>query len=339
MEFLTVSSVTALEDGSGNPGEALYLRFERILRRSIERGRIEAGTVLLEGHLADILGSSRAPVRQALMQLQQAGLVERFEGRGFRVGDDSVPVRRIKLSADMLDIEEPLEALRRSFAWEGIYEEVERTIIHRSAFGRCRVNELELARHYNVGRTVAHDVLTRLQSLGIVDKDERQRWTTVSLDPTRLAHLYELRELMEPAALIQAMPTIDKQMVATMRARLLDRLKAYPKVTAAEMNDLEYDLHVRCLEGCPNNEMLVALRRTRCTLTLSKHVLGVEMELPEHDPFMDEHLRIFDAIIAAKPKIAAATLQDHLLSSYPKVLARLQEFRGIFKPPHVPYIT
>ena len=83
----------------------------------------------------------------------------------------------------MLDIDEPREALRRSFAWEGIYEEVERAIIHRSAFGRFRVNELELARHYKVGRTVAHDVLTRLQALGIVDKDERQRWTIVSLDP------------------------------------------------------------------------------------------------------------------------------------------------------------
>src|SRR5262245_27340459 len=156
MEISKVPPASGAEDEDGAVGEALYLRFERILRRSIDNATLPAGTVLLEGPLAEILGSSRAPVRQALMQLQGAELVERFEGRGYRVGGDGAGVRRVKLSAEMLDIDEAPETLKRSFAWQGIYEEVERMIIHRSAFGSHRVNELELARHYNVGRTVAH---------------------------------------------------------------------------------------------------------------------------------------------------------------------------------------
>jgi DNA-binding GntR family transcriptional regulator len=333
-----VSPAAAAEEEGGNVGEALYLRFERILRRSIEAGRLPPGTVLLEGHLARILGSSRAPVRQALTQLQNARIVQRFEGRGYRVGEGDAPVRRIKLDVSMLDIDEPRETLRRSFAWQGIYEEIERAIIHRSAFGRFRVNELELARHYRVGRTVAHDVLVRLQSLGMVEKDERQRWIIVSLDGKRLQHLYELRELMEPVALAQAIPMLDKADVVAMRERLLRCLKAYPKVTASEMNDLEYDLHVRCIEACPNTEMRVALLRTRCTLTLSKHVLGVEMDVPEHEPFMEEHLPVLDSIIAGKPKIAAKALRNHLQSSCPKVIKRLGDFRRIFTPPHLEYV-
>lgn len=326
-------------DATASAGEALYLRFERILRRSIDRGGLPPGTVLLEGRLAQLLGSSRAPVRQALVQLQDAGLVQRFQGRGYLVGRDHRQVRRVKLSADMLGLDAPGEELRRSFAWEGIYEEVERSIIHRSVFGRVRVNELELAQHYGVGRTVARDVLTRLQNLGMLDKDERQRWTIVSLDRERLVGLYEIRELLEPAALRQAMEHIDIDTLRDMRARLLRQLGAYPDVSANDMNELEYDLHVRVLEACPNRELLGALLRTRCTLTLSKHVLGVEMAVPEHDPFMEEHVHVLDAMIAGKPVSAAEALRRHLRSSCPKVADRLEAFREIFTPPPVDYIT
>jgi DNA-binding GntR family transcriptional regulator len=327
-------------DGIKNPGEALYLRFERILRRSIDRGGLPAGTVLLEGQIAKLLGSSRAPVRQALAHLQELGLIQRFSGRGYRVGgDDDDAVRRIELSADMLGINGPDESLRRSFAWEGIYEEVERTIIQRSVFGRFRVNELELARYYKVGRTVARDVLTRLQNLGMLEKDERQRWTIVSLDRERLQSLYTVRELLEPAALRLAIGAVDRQALLDMRARLIRQFDAYPHVTATDMNELEYDLHVRLLGACPNRELLGALLRTRCTLTLSKHVLGVEMAIPEHDPFMEEHIQIFDAAIAGKPHAACEALKRHLRSSCPKVVGRLETFEEIFTPAAVGFIS
>jgi DNA-binding GntR family transcriptional regulator len=54
---------------------------------------------------------------------------------------------------------------------------------------------------------------------------------------------------------------------------------------------------------------------------------------------MKEHLRVFDAIVDGKPKAAAKALREHLQSSRPKVTARLETFRGIFKPPAVAYIT
>jgi DNA-binding GntR family transcriptional regulator len=329
----------ASEDGATIVAEALYVRFERILRRSIESGMLPDGIVLLEGKLAEMLGSSRAPVRQALAQLQSAGLVGRFEGRGYVVGQGAKPARGVKLSRDMLAFDDDAGALRRSLAWETIYEQIERTVIHRSAFGRFRINELELARHYKVGRTVARDVLLRLQALGIVSKDERQRWITVPLDHDRVFNLYEMRELLEPAALRRASGHLDPGELAQMRRAVTTLLEAYPEVPASAMDNLEYQLHVRCLEACSNPELLGALERTRCILTLSKHVLGVEMNLPEHDPFLEEHLHVFDALIAGKPHSAAEALRRHLRSSCPKVIERLELFREVFVPPHVDYIS
>ena len=68
-------------------------------------------------------------------------------------------------------------------------------------------------------------------------------------------------------------------------------------------------------------------------------VLGVEMDVPEHDPFMEEHLKVFDAMLARKRGGAADALKRHLRSSCPKVIDRLETFKRIFTPPPVDYIS
>lgn len=332
-------AVQAVEPRAAASTEPLYLRFHRILSRGIRSGRLEPGTVLLEGPLAQMFGSSRAPVRQALSALRVERLVSRFEGRGHVVGSTRAGIRRVAVSPDMLGIESDPRAMRKPFAWEAIYETVERAIIHRSAFGRLRVNELELARHHGVSRSVARDVLTRIESLGMLEKDERQRWTIVSLDRERLMNLYELRECLEPAALRHAFPALSRPWLCDMRDRLTQGRAAYPKVSSLAMDDLEFDLHVRCLAPCGNRELLAALLKTRCVLTLSKHILGVEMDLPEADPFMEEHLRVIEAMVNGDQHEAIRALHDHLRLSRPKVIDRLDRFRGSFTPPDIPYIS
>jgi DNA-binding GntR family transcriptional regulator len=326
------------ESATLKSAEPLYVRFARIVQRSIEAGTLQEGTVLLEGRLAELLNSGRAPVRQALAKVHETGLTQRFEGRGFIIGKSPTEVRRIRLTPEMLVLDEVNEPLRRSFGWERIYDEVERTIIHRSVFGRYRVSEPKLARQFEVGRTVARDVLNRLQTLGILDKDERQRWTIVPLDGYRLSNLYTVRELLEPAALHDASELVDAADVAEMRDNAGFLLAKYPNVSARDMNDLEFDLHVRLLGHCSNPEILSALRHTRCTLTLSKHLLGVELDVPPHDPFMEEHIQVLDALLAGKRKAGMEALRRHIRSSCPKVIERLEYFRDSFAPPDIDYI-
>jgi len=53
-----------------------------LLRDDIVRGRIPPGTKLVEREVAELMGVSRAPVRDALMELEKEGLVEtRAHGR------------------------------------------------------------------------------------------------------------------------------------------------------------------------------------------------------------------------------------------------------------------
>jgi len=59
------------------------------LRRAIARGRIEPGTRLRHEEVAQSLGVSRQPVREALRQLQVEGFVLRMGSRGYAVREFS----------------------------------------------------------------------------------------------------------------------------------------------------------------------------------------------------------------------------------------------------------
>ena len=59
------------------------------LKSNIFSGRFIPGERLAEEHLAEELGVSRTPVREALHKLEQDGLIEPLESRGFCIPRDS----------------------------------------------------------------------------------------------------------------------------------------------------------------------------------------------------------------------------------------------------------
>ena len=316
----------------------LYAKVAEVIRKSIRAERIAAGAVLLEGPVAELLGCTRTPVRQALNALAEEGLVRRFDGRGYAVGAGGGAPHRVVLTAEMLGFADAEEPVRKAQGWEAIQDRVEREVVHLSVFGSYRVNELELARHFGVGRTVAHDVLLRMERLGLVEKDERQRWTVTPLDDDRINNLYELRWLLEPAALRAAMRAGVSADAQRMVVGLKSAMDAYPRIDALALDKLEHDLHVRLLARCPSRDLLRSLQRTRCVLTLSKHVLGDSAPMPEGDPFMSEHLAVLEAVAQADSLAAEQALRTHLEAACLKVVQRAGIVRATYAVPVLPYI-
>ena len=316
----------------------LYALVAEVIRKSIRADRLPAGAVLLEGPVAQLLGCTRTPVRHALNALAEEGLVSRFDGRGYAVGAAGVEPERIVLTAAMLGASQEAEPVRKTLGWEAIHEQVERQVVHLSVFGRHRINELELARHFGVGRTVARNVLLRMEGLGLVEKDERLRWTVTPLDDDRINHLYELRWLLEPAALDASM----RAGVSADAVRMADGLRtvigAYPDVSASALDMLEHDLHVQLLRRCPNLDLLQGLQRTRCVLTLNKHVLGGSAPMPERDPFMAEHLAVLEAVAGGDRLAAGRLLRSHLETACLKVVQRAGVVRDSYAVPSLSWI-
>ncbi|MCP8895150.1 GntR family transcriptional regulator [Shinella daejeonensis] len=337
-----VQDRTAEGSGSGEaePGTGpLYLRVRDRLAQAIAEGRLPRGALLLEGPVARLFSSTRTPVRQAFALLEEARLIRRFDGRGYVVGQGRGAPKRLSLTPGMLGFDDDGQGLRKAPGWEAIYESLEREMVHISVFGRHRVNEVELSRDRGVGRQVARDALTRLEGLGIVEKDERMRWTLVPLDEKRMHDLHDIRIALEPMALVRAAPFLPPAERRAMTERLEQALAVYPDLSIEVMDGLETDLHITCLGYCPNPELLIALRRARFMLNVSKHVIGVSHRMPADEPFIAEHLAVFRALDAGDSARAAATLRHHIAVSLPKVIGRVAELRAAHRPDMPVYAT
>ena len=114
------------EFGKENENEYLPLRdvVFNTLRQSILTGELKPGERLMEIHLADKLGVSRTPIREAIRKLELEGLVTMIPRRGAEVAQiteknlrDVLEVRRaldalaVELACDRITAEE-LEELR-----------------------------------------------------------------------------------------------------------------------------------------------------------------------------------------------------------------------------------
>lgn len=305
-----------------------YEQVETTLRAKLVDGSLAAGTVLLEGPIAAILGVSRTPVRQALDRLRQQGLLTAFDGRGLVVGDGQAPVMRPDLAAALRD--GGATGVRKTWAWQHAHDEVERVLVRLAVLGRFRINEAALADSLGIGRTVARDVMVRIESSGVVEKTDKAHWVTVPLDDDRLNDLYALREILEGAAVAEAAARLPPTLVDGMLARLDAVRITYPDAGPETLDALETDLHVTCVGHAANKEILGALLRTRCVIVSSKHLLGSDAALPPDDPFLDEHRAVLACLKRGDGQAAARAMAAHLGSARAKVIARLGAFRSSY---------
>jgi len=88
------------------------------LRRAILLGELKPGERLMEIHLADRLGVSRTPIREAIHKLEQEGLVTTVPRRGAEVAQITE-----KSMNDVLEVRRALDALCAELACDRITEE------------------------------------------------------------------------------------------------------------------------------------------------------------------------------------------------------------------------
>ena len=98
-------------------GEYLPLRdvVFKTLRKAIIKGKFQPGERLMEEKLADMLGVSRTPVREAIRMLELEGLVTMIPRKGAEVADITIEDLR-----DALELRMALEVLSVGLACERI---------------------------------------------------------------------------------------------------------------------------------------------------------------------------------------------------------------------------
>ena len=94
------------------------------LKREILVGEIAPGTRMMEIELADEMGVSRTPVREAIRKLEKEGLVTNEPRKGAYASDVS-----IKDMVDVLEVREDLEAMAAAMAAQKVNKDEKQALI------------------------------------------------------------------------------------------------------------------------------------------------------------------------------------------------------------------
>lgn len=321
-------TMRAADRGAPKLAPRLFEQVAVALKDEISSGAIDVGSVLRESVVAERFGVSRAPVRMALATLEKEGLLTLDQG-----------MRRVAArpagSYSPGAIATP--TISAEAAWERIYAEVETELVARMSFGSWRVVESDLAKHFGVSRTVAREVLGRLQQRGVVKKDRRAHWFVPELGPDYVGDLYEMRWTLEPAALMNAAPYLPPDIVSRSLANI-DGAMAQPDIVDGAMLDgLEKELHIDILGHCKNKAMTEAIRLYQSLLVAHGFLYKTAPKVFPSEPFLPEHRDVLEKLSSGHPREAASALRDHLHVSRDRAVYRIQVVRKLVSPATISY--
>ncbi|WP_309084617.1 GntR family transcriptional regulator [Chelativorans sp.] len=301
-----------------------YAIVHEALLTALSEDRTGAEIVISVSSVAEHFAVSRPPVERALRMLVAEGLVERTSGGKFiRPGarENPVPVKTV-LDRLPLDV---VSRARQKGSWQPLYDQVERMIVRFLPFGSYKLIESAMADYFGVSRTVTNDVLHRLEERGLVRRGEKGRWIVEQLSQHHLSDIYQLRRLLEPAALVESAPQLDAAFLEGAVERIHRALAVRGNLYAEELQAIERDLHTHALSHCRNARLLAVIRQAQVLHITYLYLPNQSASEAERTQYLSEHLQVFEALAREAFKVAEQALVFHLESSEKRASERLRQ--------------
>lgn len=335
MEPSSTQRPPLISDNSRLHLEPHYVEIARALAAAISVGSLAEGTILTEGRIAVLFGTSRTPVRTAFSQLLNDALIKRFEGRGFVVsGKEGRAPIRIRLTRAMIGLDPDRPAEPKPVSAELIKRSFRDSLASALPFGMFRINEQAAADHYGVSRNIVRDLLSRFQDSGLVRKDLRSHWVIGPLTARDVAHFFKIRSKLEPLALLDSAPLTPPDEIERMRADIEATLPGEIAVDSATLNRLETDMHVRLLARSPNEYLLRMIRQTHMAFIVNSAFAQYVSTQP-FETALREHAIVLEFLMRGSHNAAAACLEEHINLSAERTRQRLKAI-SVFPEPDLP---
>ena len=195
---------------------------------------------------------------------------------------------------------------------DAVYEQLKADIFDFRRLPGVGLSENEIAARTGVSRTPVREALLRLQRDGFVERQPKIGWSVRPLDFERFESLYDLRVILELAALAK--------LCAGAIGGALDRLKAVwlaPKKQRAsdpvEVARLDEAFHAMLVQAAGNPE----LARVHGDITERIRIIRrLDFTQPQRvERTYEEHAAVLRAVLARNPERAGALLRAHIEAS------------------------
>ncbi len=265
--------------------------------RYVRTNGLQAGHHLTEVSLADLLGTSRGPIRAALALLIADGYVQQVPNRGFFLGNVVSEPPAVEQHASSDD-----EGIYLTIAYDRLVGNIART-----------VSEPELMRRYDVSRARLRRILMRIATEGWIERREGRGWCFMQLIDSGDAYREscELRQMLEPAGLINDSFKLDEAILDRLhQQQAMVRDGAWETLNQIEFFEIDAQFHEGLAEMSGNRFLLGTIERQNQLRRLIEYRQTLNRE---HERVQsNEHFDILDKLKKGLRFEASQMLAHHL---------------------------
>ncbi|MDF5893937.1 GntR family transcriptional regulator [Pseudomonas syringae pv. syringae] len=193
---------------------------------------------------------------------------------------------------------------------EDVYRRLKQEIFDFYLLPYDRFTETQLADRYQVSRTPVRDALYRLQREGYLDVEFRRGWSVKPLDFNQIDQLYDLRIVLECAAVerICACADVHPELTILRQHWLIDR--DCWQIDMQVVADLDEQFHTQLVAASGNLEMARIHQEVTERIRIVRRLDFFKSARIEHTYL--EHAAILNALQACKRDEALLLLRSHV---------------------------
>ncbi|MCK9741620.1 GntR family transcriptional regulator [Pseudomonas syringae] len=193
---------------------------------------------------------------------------------------------------------------------EDVYRRLKQEIFDFYLLPYDRFTETQLADRYQVSRTPVRDALYRLQREGYLDVEFRRGWSVKPLDFNQIDQLYDLRIVLECAAVerICASAEVHPELTILRQHWLIDRDRW--QIDMQVVADLDEQFHTQLVAASGNLEMARIHQEVTERIRIVRRLDFFKSARIEHTYL--EHAAILNALQARKRDEALLLLRSHV---------------------------
>ncbi|MBS0970767.1 GntR family transcriptional regulator [Nissabacter archeti] len=277
---------------------ALTERLAQKIVGLIDAGKLVPGAHLSVPKLAETFDVSRSPVREALVYLEQKGVLQQRLNRGFFVKEDYAPQQHDEPTpADGSDLPEYYQ-----LAEDWLQDNIE-----------AEVTELYLMKRYNLTKSQLSTLLARGISEGWVERKQGYGWRFLPVAKTKAAleNIFSFRMVIEPMAILEPTFNAPQEKIDEIRRELEMLLdNGIERLSPKQLQLAGYRFHETVI-GFSNNPFFgISLRNVnRMRMLMDYRIMD---DRSRYYAEVKDHMRLLALIESGQRIEASYMMKQHL---------------------------
>lgn len=207
------------------------------------------------------------------------------------------------------------QIMKRETLKKQVYEYLREEIITGGIAPGERLIEEKIAKRIQVSRSPIREAIRLLEKDGLVTVNKGGGVTVFNPDIKNFKYLYECRVELEPVAAYYAAKRITKEQIDTLRKQLFFNKKRSEKYELKTIHDMNTRFHEGIVQASGNPFLIKMISQLRGINSMYRIAI-LKGNVLRAESAIQEHLKIFEAIVNGYAEEARQYMRDHIVNDY-----------------------